>query len=105
MATPSPTRRAALKAAGITGLCWKDLRHTFASRLRMHRRADLKSIAELLGHTSTRMTERYAHAAGTHLQDLVQGLSCVPRTAAPRATCTATSGTVAGRSRITDPKS
>jgi integrase len=83
--------RPALKAAGITGLRWKDLRHTFATRLRMQRGADLKSIAELLGHTSTRMTERYAHATTTHLHDLVQGLSRVPAIAAPTATRTATS--------------
>jgi integrase len=35
--------RPALARAGITGLCWKDLRHTFATRLRMLGQADLKS--------------------------------------------------------------
>jgi hypothetical protein len=39
--------------------------------------ANLKSIAELLGHTTTRMTERYAHAAPGHLHSLVQRISRV----------------------------
>jgi len=76
----------ALAEAQITHFCWKDLRHTFATRLRMQVGADLKSIAELLGHTSTRMTERYAHASRTHL---VQGISRV-QSPAPTATSTAT---------------
>ena len=63
--------RPALKRADIRGLCWKDLRQTFATRLRMRAGADLKSIAELLGHTTRRMTERYAHAAPGHLHELV----------------------------------
>jgi len=70
--------RPALKRAGIKGFRWKDLRHTFATRLRMDGGADLKSIAELLGHTSTRMTERYAHATPGHLHALVQRISRVP---------------------------
>jgi hypothetical protein len=34
--------------------------------------ADLKSIGELMGHTTTRMTERYAHAAPGYLLATVQ---------------------------------
>jgi site-specific recombinase XerD len=41
------------------------LRHTFASRLRMHG-VELATIRDLLGHTTTRMTERYAHVAPSH---------------------------------------
>jgi Phage integrase family len=80
----------ALAKAKIQGLCWKDLRHTVATRLRMHGGADVKSIAELLGHTSTRMTERYAHASQGHLHALVQGISRVTTPVAPSATRSAT---------------
>lgn len=66
--------RPALQRAGIRDLRWKDLRHSFATRLRM-RDTDLKSIGELLGHTTTRMTERYAHAAPGHLHAIVQRIS------------------------------
>src|SRR5262249_54874617 len=38
--------RPALKRAGIKDFRWKDLRHSFATRLRMNAGADLKSIAE-----------------------------------------------------------
>jgi integrase len=66
--------RPALKRAGIKGFRWKDLRHTFASRLRMNG-VDLATIRDLLGHTTTRMTERYAHVAPSHLHAAVQTLS------------------------------
>jgi integrase len=69
--------RPALARAGIGDFRWKDLRHTFATRLRM-RNVDLKSIGELMGHTTTRMTERYAHAAPDHLLATVQRISREP---------------------------
>ena len=53
---------------------WKDLRHTFATRLRMTG-ADTGTIRDLLGHTSDRMTQRYAHAATSHLHSAVQRLN------------------------------
>jgi hypothetical protein len=53
---------------------WKDLRHTFASRLRMTG-VELGTIRDLLGHTTTRMTERYAHIAPGYLHDAVQRIS------------------------------
>jgi hypothetical protein len=68
--------RSALQAARITGLRWKRLRHTFATRLR-EQGEDLKTIAELMGHTSTRMTERYAHARTSHPHMAVQRISRV----------------------------
>jgi integrase len=54
--------RPALKRAGIRDLRWKDLRHTFATRLRMIG-SDTGTIRDLLGHTTDRTTRRYAHAA------------------------------------------
>lgn len=68
------TFRPALRRAKIPNFRFKDLRHTFATRLRMDGRADITSIATLLGHTSTRMSERYAHADNAHLHALVSAL-------------------------------
>ena len=62
----------AVELAGIEGFCWRDLRHTFATRLRTLAKLDTKSIGDLLGHTSGRMAERYAHLTPSHLFDAVQ---------------------------------
>lgn len=85
--------RPALERAEVRSFRWKDLRHTFATRLRMQR-VDLKSIGELMGHTTTRMTERYTHATPDHLLETVQRISREPRdSAAPTGTATGTSTT------------
>lgn len=70
--------RPALRRAGITDFRWKDLRHTFATRLRLGG-ADTGTIRELLGHTTERMTKRYAHANASHLLAAVQALDTPQR--------------------------
>jgi integrase len=58
----------ALVSACITDFRFHDLRHTTASQLAM-RGASLQAIAAILGHSSTRMAERYAHLSTTHISD------------------------------------
>jgi integrase len=52
----------ALRAAGIEGVVFHDLRHTFASHLVMAG-VDLLTVKEFLGHKDIKMTLRYAHLA------------------------------------------
>ncbi|MFI5091984.1 MAG: tyrosine-type recombinase/integrase [Candidatus Acidiferrales bacterium] len=46
--------------AGISGVTWHTLRHTFASRL-VNSGVDIVTVKELLGHSSLSVTMRYAH--------------------------------------------
>ena len=55
----------ALRRAGIEDFRFHDLRHTFASHFIM-RGGDLLSLKEILGHTTLKMVERYAHLAAAH---------------------------------------
>jgi len=61
------------KAATIEGVTLHVFRHTFASHL-VQRGVPLHTVGKLLGHTSSRQTEIYAHLAPGHLQDAVGGL-------------------------------
>jgi integrase len=53
--------KAILKRAGMTGITWHTLRHTFASRL-TRSGVDLVTVKELLGHSTINTTMRYAHS-------------------------------------------
>lgn len=51
----------ACKNAGIAGVTWHTLRHTFASRL-LERGVDIMTVKELLGHSTVTVTMRYTHS-------------------------------------------
>ena len=63
--------KAACRRAGIIGLRFHDLRHTFASRLIEHG-ADLITVKELLGHSSVKITERYTHSQSEQKKNAVE---------------------------------
>lgn len=50
----------ACRKAGIEGVTWHTLRHTFASRL-LNRGADIVTVQQLLGHSTVIVTMRYTH--------------------------------------------
>jgi site-specific recombinase XerD len=52
------------------------LRHTYASHLVMNG-VDLRTVQELLGHSSIKTTQRYAHLAPDHLQDAIKKISFI----------------------------
>lgn len=59
----------AVEKAGIRDFRWHDLRHCFASKLRM-KGAKVEDIAELLAHKSLAMTKRYAHLGPNQLHEV-----------------------------------
>ena len=63
----------ALEKAKIEGFRFHDLRHTFGSRLGMAG-ADIKTIAELMGHRDLQMTMRYSHPTPEHKRKAVEML-------------------------------
>ena len=69
----------ALKDADIKEASFHTLRHTYALDLVM-KGVDLKTIQELLGHSSLTVTERYGHVSPSHKRAAVEllpkGLSC-----------------------------
>jgi integrase len=63
----------ARKAAGLPAVRFHDLRHTFASWL-LHHGSSLADVRDLLGHSDSRVTDRYAHLAPSHLARAVARL-------------------------------
>ena len=60
----------ALKAAQMEDFRWHDLRHCAASYLVMAG-VDMRTVAEILGHKTMQMTQRYTHLSPEHLKDAV----------------------------------
>ncbi len=60
----------ALRTAKIENFRWHDLRHCAASYLVMAG-VDMRTVAEILGHKSLQMTQRYTHLSPEHLKDAV----------------------------------
>jgi len=64
----------ALKQAGILDFRWHDLRHSCASYLAMNG-ASLAEIAEVLGHKTLQMVQRYAHLSQAHTAKVVERMN------------------------------
>ena len=58
----------AVAEAGLVGTRFHDLRHTFASWW-VQRGGKLRTLQEILGHTSAQTTKRYAHLRPDHVAD------------------------------------
>lgn len=69
-----------LKAAGIEHLRIHDLRHSFAS-LAVNSGATLYEVQDLLGHSTSQMTQRYAHLADSGRVRVVGRVAEMVRTA------------------------
>jgi Site-specific recombinase XerD len=68
----------ALRKAGITDFRIHDLRHTCASWL-VSAGVPLPAVRDLLGHSTVKMTERYAHLAPENVRAAVDVLDAVSR--------------------------
>ena len=64
----------ALKLSGIKDFVWHDLRHSAASYLVMSG-IDMRTVAEILGHKSLQMTQRYTHLSPDHLSNAIEKMN------------------------------
>ncbi len=62
--------KTALRRATITDFRFHDLRHTFASHLTMSR-CNVRTVQQLLGHTTIRTTMKYSHLSKEYLEEAV----------------------------------
>jgi integrase len=69
---------AALKRAGIEDFHFHDLRHTFGTRLG-EAGTDIKTIAELMGHSDITMSGKYVHPSPEHKKQAVEMLAVVKK--------------------------
>ena len=60
----------AVREAGLKDLKFHDLRHVFASNL-VRKGVDLYVVQQLLGHSTPKMTQRYAHIRPDHLKSAI----------------------------------
>jgi len=65
--------RNACEQAEITGFRFHDLRHTFGSHLTLAG-VDLLTVSRLMGHKTTKMTERYTHLSLEHKAEAIAKL-------------------------------
>ena len=81
----------AVVLAKLDDYTWHCNRHTFASRLVMAD-VNIRTVADLLGHTTIQMTMRYSHLAPAHNQDAVDRLvqSATENNHQPKPTATKT---------------
>lgn len=63
----------AVKKAGLDGLRFHDLRHTFATRL-VQAGVDILAVQKMMGHSTLKMTARYAHHYPESLRPTVRAL-------------------------------
>jgi site-specific recombinase XerD len=73
----------ARKAAGLDNVRWHDLRHSTASML-INSGASLYVVGQILGHSSTQTTSRYAHLTHETLRDAMAKIDTQATSIPPR---------------------
>ena len=64
----------ALVVAKVEDFRWHDLRHSCASYLAMNGE-QMRTIAEILGHKTLSMVQRYTHLSTDHLTDAISDMN------------------------------